>query len=319
MDTRRFRPSGRLGRLTVTLLAAALGAGMGTAIVLRTQAGSRDLAATDVSALPSTTTSRSSAATPPGQRPPVADVYPDDRAPGSPGSPANPTTPPVAVAAASDATVDPPAPAGDREPPPPEASKSASSTPEAPTAERATTSTTTLPPSVPNTTLSTPGAAGRVPRSSPAGERFTIDGVTSADGGATLANVVTIHYTIGELPADGDRLFLICNLVTSGTTRPTYFGKATLTEAGAHEVTVAFGGKAPVSPTIVGTTRECSIVRADPAAAELLSFLMAMDEQHKPRSPTDNHLLDDDRHTLPEGATIVSNTVPITVERVATA
>jgi hypothetical protein len=143
-----------------------------------------------------------------------------------------------------------------------------------------------------------------------------IDEVVSADGGPTMSTTVIIRYTVQRLPTNGNHLVMVCNLLSNDSPqRTTYYGKGEVTNLGAQEMTLQFGGQLSLDPIVIGTTRNCGIVSANATAFAAIFFLQQMDEQHISSSPIDGHQFDRDRVRLPDGSAVVSNQVAVTVER----
>jgi hypothetical protein len=202
-----------------------------------------------------------------------------------------------------------------------------------------TTTTTTFPspaPPAPDPTDSLPNAPGTTtttipgsdlfipdetppPETVPGAGRATIDTARAADGGHGYSDKVRLQLSVAEAPAAGNRLFLVCNLTDpAGSPRETWYGKGEVTGTGTRTTDVTFTNPDPAHPSPVGTRWVCGIATADDSAAGMLTLLMEMDERHVVIDPATGLPFDVYRQSLPPGASIISNTIALTIDRVAT-
>jgi hypothetical protein len=182
----------------------------------------------------------------------------------------------------------------------------------------------TQPPATATTTTTIPGSDLFIPDEDPPPEtipgagRATIDTAQPTDGGAGLSDKVRLQISVAEEPTSGNRLFLVCNLTDpAGSPRETWFGKGEITGTGTRSKEVTFTNPDPANPSPVGTRWVCGIASADETAATMLTLLMEMDAQGVLIDPGTGLPFDAFRQTLPPGATIISNTVALTIDRLA--
>jgi hypothetical protein len=143
-----------------------------------------------------------------------------------------------------------------------------------------------------------------------------MDAPVAADGGPTMSTVAILRFTVDQLPTNGNRLFLVCNLLLPDESQRTaYYAKASVANLGPLEYTLQFGASTSLDPALIGTTRLCGIVSANPTAAETLAYLMKMDADYVEFSPIDGHDLVLDRRSLPDGSFFVSNQAAVTIQR----
>jgi hypothetical protein len=140
--------------------------------------------------------------------------------------------------------------------------------------------------------------------------------VTPNDGSTSMGTSARIELDITKQPTNGNRLFLVCELLGQGPGgHDLYFAKAEILGRGHQSFSLRFGGGPPADPKVVGTTRICSVVTADGTAAQTLSFLMSMDQKGIKFTPEGENY-DLQRLQLPIGSFTISNSVAITVQHV---
>jgi hypothetical protein len=305
MATPRYlKPVNRMHVVVVALAAFAAGTAVGVVVRSRALAGSPTADAVEAAAvLPSSRAASPSTVAYGSEGPgPV----------GAPGPSGPAGLPGEAGPAGSPGPAGLPGPAG-------------GSGPSGPAAPADTAVTTTPPPPVPRPLPPTtnppvtapPPPAPAPPDLPPAMGRATVAEPVSADGAPGVSNVVVLTVRVEAYPSNGNRLFLTCQLPRGDGGAVSYFAKAELPGSGLHARTLPFGGK-PVSSAVIGTNRRCSVVSAPAEAAETMDFLRRMDEEGTKVSPEDGHSFDVDRAHLPPGTTVVSNTVNVQIERIAT-
>ena len=142
-----------------------------------------------------------------------------------------------------------------------------------------------------------------------------VEGVESVDGRPGITPRTRITVRVSDLPNNGNRLFLVCNLLATRGFANLYYGRVEITGTGRRTYDVAFGGDFQQDPALVGTVRMCGVVSADPIAAATLVLLMDLDRQRIVRDPASGRYFDDDRIELPSGCAFISNQIAVTIER----
>jgi hypothetical protein len=143
-----------------------------------------------------------------------------------------------------------------------------------------------------------------------------IVGVVSADGLPGYGPDVIMTVDV-EKPNNGNRLFVVCDLISQDGEPHLYFMKQELRSDGRVEFPVHFGGPhIHDAPGAIGSVRRCFVVTADLSASTELVFLMEQDRLEVTIDPSTRHPYNERRRTLPIGSSSVSNTWEIRLARV---
>jgi hypothetical protein len=154
------------------------------------------------------------------------------------------------------------------------------------------------------------------PADAPNAGEATLDSAKPADGGATMGTEAIFSITVKKVPTNGNTLFLICVVKPDNPSAPAlYFGRAELTQPGPQKLTIAFGGKWPDDPTLVGSTRTCAIWTATPAATTTLARLMYLDNKQI-YADQNGQPYDAERTSLPPDTVQITTGLPIKIQRV---